>query len=253
MNEEIIKEAMTPHLVGLLSKFVKPIAKTQTGKLLSKVKGIYKEKGFQAALSEVAKHKDITYNLGKMPKYFQPKVQKETGTWAGRAVRKRLGNVAAMTQQLSKGVPEAGWHAPIQVSRNLLSAMAKNVRGSQYKTVPLSKATTEHIKAKGGKAYYGKFFPKKIVGSTVGSAPGKEQLIVRKSPIGRAVGLATTTPAFGYYTYQAHKDKSVPKRVGLGATEAAAWTVAPSATFAGSILYDYLKQKNNTKKVSGGY
>jgi hypothetical protein len=247
------KEAMTPHLVALLSRFVKPVAKTQTGQLLSRARDLYKTQGFQEALSEVAKHKSLTYNLGKMPKYFEPVVQTETGTRAGRAIRKTLGNFAEMTQQITKGVPEAGWHAPIQVSKNLLSAMAKNVRGSRYTTVDLAKATTEHIKEKGGKGYYGKYFPKKIVGSTVGSTPGKEKLILRKSPIGQIAGVATSAPALGFYAYQSHKKKSVPKGVGLGIGEATAMTISPGATFAGSTLYDYLKTKNNTKKVSGGY
>jgi len=260
-NNELIKESMTPSIAATLLKFVKPVVrklgKTETGKYLRKARKVYVKKGFQKSLTELSKTKDVGFNLGKkIPQYFDTPKTLTEGTGAGKFIRKQIGNTASLTQTLTKGVPEAGWHATIIASKNLMQAMGRNIKSSRFKTVSaapskgkfFNKTPIDKSKLKVGDTY-GKIFKKKVVGIKKG--PKGNELLVRKSIPGQAFGVAMSAPAFGGYTYAANKDEKMPKRVGKSVADAALWTVAPTATFAGTLLHDQLKRKK-TKKVSGG-
>lgn len=230
MENQLIKNA------NALSTLFKVLKSTETGKLLSGVRAIKKSKGTGAALAELAKHKSVLHNLDKVPEKFITVVQPQTGTAAGRFIRKELGNTASTLQYLTNGVAGSGKRAPLILAKNLLGTVGRNVRQSRYTTVSLSSVTGKNLKVRKGQAYYGKFFPKKIVGSTYGATPGKEQLILKKSPIGQAVGIATSAPAFGYYSYKASKEKNVPSRIGHGVGEAVAWSTVPTLAMASTFL-----------------
>ena len=256
MNENLIKEAMTPYLVRTLSKFIKPISRaidnSRSVRYLSTAKDLYKKKGPEAALGFLASTKDVTHNIGKIPSYYKTSPY---ATGKGKFFRSNVGNTANMAQTLSKGVRGAGWKAPIQVSKNLLTAMGRDVRSSRYKTLSTDNTMREKVKKfvtkKDAPNYKNlkigdKIRKKKIVGIRKAQAGGEKEYLVKKTPIGQTVGMATSAPAWGAYSYFGHKDRPRSQRAGRALTEATAWTVAPTATAVGSILKDIFKNKNKT-------
>jgi len=257
MNEEMIKEAMTPHLVSILSKFVSPISrplqKSQTLKYLGTAKALYRKKGPEAALDFLAKAKDVTHNMDKIPSYFiEPKFTRK-GSYVGKMVRTSIGNTADMAKTLTKGVKDSGWHAPIQVSKNLLSAMGKDLRSARYTTV----SAENTMKEKAIKFFTKKDMPnykdlnvgdkirkKKIVGTR--KVGDDVSYLVKRTPKMQTAALAMSAPAWGGYAYLGNKEKPKLKRAASAVGEAAAWTVAPTATLIGTTLADVLKHKNKT-------
>jgi len=238
-TEEIIKEAMTPSIVGFLSKFIKP---TETAKMLGKARKVYKAKGFQPAVKEVAKHKSILHNIEKGKWYYDVPEAQSKGTALGRFFRTGAGNVASNIETLTKGVGSSGKKAPITVVKNLGELIRKNVRSSTLTTIPYKKSPL--ITKKKGKTYVGKYFKKKVVGVS----PSKREYIVERTLPGKAFGVAMSAPAWGAYEFMGHKEEKLPKRLGRAAAETAMWTAAPTLALGASFLPKRVKHKRTKIK-----
>ncbi|HNW88143.1 MAG TPA: hypothetical protein PKN48_00640 [Bacteroidales bacterium] len=255
----------------ILNTIRKTLGATTTGRLLSETKNLYRTKGLQDALGNLQKHQTVGRIIAKGQQSFATDLAKQTeGTnIVGRLARAGLGNFAATAKVISKDVPGSGAKAPLIAGKNLFNLFGQHLRAATKVTKDVKDLDLKLLmKNRGGYYYKGKkvqgvstlsgessrsVLDEMIAKRVNPGTPGfNRKLVMEASAPGKAWGVATSAPAFGAMVMLQDKQDPLPKRIGKGALEATAWTVAPGFTMAGQAGAGIINYVKNKKKLMEG-